>query len=592
MAINPLSQRSITRLVRSAQYSRGRLESARSNRYKAVEQFVGRHYSHDGSPDRVPTNFIELAINIYKRHLVARRPNVLITTDFPSLRPVARIFELAVNHLLKEIKFEESQEAVITDALFNMGVWKVGITAAGTAEIDGHLHSIGQPFADPVDLDDWVHDMTVKRWEQVGYAGNRYSIDWRAAIESDEYDTKGRDMLMTGARSPINEGGDPKVESMGTGRLSGESEYRQTIQVWDFWLSDEKLVVTLLADETGQPTQGRPLKIVEWGGPEIGPYHRLGFQRVPSNTMPLPPIAILMDLHLLANALYRKLGRQANRQKTITAVRGGADEDGNRIMDAPDGKMIRLDDPQSVNELNFGGISQETLAFFLNAKNEAIYFPGNLDILGGLSPQAQTLGQEEILRGGATHRMLDMHDRTMTALQGVMESLADYAFYDPLYDPPLMRRIEGTDIEIPVRFSPEMREGDFLDYNIRIDPHSTSHRSPSERLQTIGNVIERWYIPLAPQLEQQGIGLDFNALLSIVAQYSGTPEIREILTFIDRAAASGPQRADRGRQSPSTTRTQVRRSVPSPSRQGADGTLQRILLGAGVQQSEAGPNLG
>ena len=67
--------------------------------------------------------------------------------------------------------------------MFSIGIVKQGLASGAVGEIMGFTHNVGQPFADVVSLDDWVHDMTAKRWEQVGYAGNRYRIPLDEARE-------------------------------------------------------------------------------------------------------------------------------------------------------------------------------------------------------------------------------------------------------------------------------------------------------------------------------------------------------------------------------------------------------------------------
>lgn len=54
-----------------------------------------------------------------------------------------------------------------------------------------------------------------------------------------------------------------------------------------------------------------PIRIVDWEGPESGPFCILGFSEVPDQTMPLAPAATWYDLHNMINVLYRKMRRQA-----------------------------------------------------------------------------------------------------------------------------------------------------------------------------------------------------------------------------------------------------------------------------------------
>ena len=95
----------LSRLKAAVSHSRRRLEPYRVRRVAALREYVGRNYSDQGAPDRVPVNFIELAINIYSRQLASSRPAVTIYTRQKQLQIFAKEFEYAVNHLLKELDF-------------------------------------------------------------------------------------------------------------------------------------------------------------------------------------------------------------------------------------------------------------------------------------------------------------------------------------------------------------------------------------------------------------------------------------------------------------------------------------------------------
>lgn len=47
----------------------------------------------------------------------------------------------------------------------------------------------------------------------------------------------------------------------------------------------------------------------------------------------------------------------------MVGYNGSAEDDARRILDGGDGEMIRVDDPQAINDFKFGGIDQQNLAF-------------------------------------------------------------------------------------------------------------------------------------------------------------------------------------------------------------------------------------
>jgi len=568
--------------------NRRKLEPFRQNRLMAVKEYVGRYYSDNGSRYRVPVNMINLALNIIARQLAASSPQVLVHTPVQNLKSTAMAFELAINHLLREIHFDKTLRSAVLNALFGMGIVKVGLTGGKRVKLGGEWHEIGQPFAENVSLDDWVMDMSASRWEQVQFMGNRYRV---ALVDLQESGLFNKDMinkLEANYRSVYNEGtGDERTQSLQDDEYNYD-EIEPQVDLWDIWIPRERRMITIPVDLELE----RPLREVEWEGPEIGPYHILSMGEVPDNVMPLAPVAQMMDLHLLINALYEKLGRQAERQKTILGITAGGDGDAVRIRDAKDGDIIRMDSPDRAKEYSFGGVDNVTLAFAIQCKDLFSYLAGNLDALGGLSPMAETLGQDQLIAANASKQIMYMQDVTVHFSKQVIRSLAWYLFTDPLIDLPLIKRVPDTDIEIPVRFSAEEIEGDFLDYNFEIEAYSLQDRTPQQRLQTIYQLFTQFIIPIYPYLSEQGIGINFEALLKKIGQYSIMPELNEFLVYQqpmmpEREAVGSPPR-----KSPITSRTYTRVNRSAGTVMGNDYALSQLLMGGGVNEDQMKAILG
>ena len=68
----------VSRLVTAFDHSRRKMLPFRERRLHAIRQFVGGNWSDGGAADRVPVNFIEMAISIYRRQVAARAPRVMV----------------------------------------------------------------------------------------------------------------------------------------------------------------------------------------------------------------------------------------------------------------------------------------------------------------------------------------------------------------------------------------------------------------------------------------------------------------------------------------------------------------------------------
>jgi hypothetical protein len=576
--MNPLNDVQLNKLRDAITYSRQRLQPFRDARITALRQYVGRHYSDNGASDKVPVNLLELAINIYMQQLAARPPKVLVTTPFFELRPSALNLELATNQQIGKMRLSDQLRLAVIDAMFSIGIMKVGLTASHPVEIDGILRDPGKPFAEAIHLDDWVHDVTARTYEQCQFAGNRYRISYEAAM--DLYSGPGRDELSPEPATSINETGDERADAISRND-SNPSQYKDTVELWDIWLPGEKFLITMPVEGTG-----KPLAIRQWTGPDYGPFHLLSFSPVPGNVMPLPPVALWMDLHDLSNRLFRKLGRQAERQKTLLGVRSSGQGDGEKVVNADDGQAITMDDPSNAQEYNYGGIKSESLAFLIQLKDMFAYFAGNLDSLGGLSPQAQTLGQDELLSQNASKRVLVMQDRMIEFTTDIVTDISNYIYNDPITPIPVVKSVPGTKVAVAGQYQPEERLAPFNTYNFSIEPYSMQHQGPAARLQALTQIFQNFIAPYAQLLQQQGIAINFKGLLEIIARYGNLPELNEILISQEPILSDMGQPASAAAKGPVTKRTYERINRPGATRQGKDAAMVNLLMGGKSQPAE------
>jgi hypothetical protein len=560
-----------SRLLTAVESSIRKMKTPRDKRVEAIKQFVGFHYSDDGSPNVVPTNLLELAVTIYVRRLASRAPRALITSSVRSLRAMARNMALALNQIPGEIGLDGTLRKAVIEAIFSpLAVVKIGLADSDHVILDQRY---GEPFVDLVTLDDYFVDMTAKNFETIQFEGNDYWLPLDVAR-----DMKGDDKLQADEYSVTGDQGETRAESIS--QDESLDLYADKVWVRDVWIPDTRQLVTY-----GVKTK-EEFAVVDWEGQIAGPYHKLWFSDVPGNLLALPPVAIMRDLHELANSLFRKLANQAEAKKNVAAFAGDAGDDVKALQTASDGDGISYHGQKPEN-ITVGGIDAPTLAFFLQTRDLFSYFSGNLDSLGGLSPVADTLGQDTMLSEAASARLEFMSDRTIDFARGVYRSLAWYLWTDPVRKRTLEKPVDGTDITIRTVWSPETRDGDFLDYNFDIDIYSMQSDTPSVKLQKIGQVLERYIYPVLPLLQQQGGQIDFRALLDLIGSLANIPELSELVTFgeppEEQAAAGNPSPTTMPAH---TTRTYERVNRPGATRSGKDDVMSRVLMGAGVQGSE------
>lgn len=558
------------KLTSTVDWSVQQLEKPRQSRLNAIKEYVGIHYADKGADKRVPTNFLELAVGIYARTLAPRAPRIFITANNKQLAVAAYEMELAINQIPDEVGLSDTLHRWVTEAIFSYGILKSGIHTVGN--VLGHDY--GRAFVDLVTMDDYIVDMSAKSAYDIQFEGNDYWLDLEDVVE--RYKVS-RDKIL----------GDEKDNSYGRERADSISvdnagrSYRERVKLRDLWLPRDNVIITYVVDSKYK------LAEVEWDGPENGPYHKLGFSDVPGNVLPLPPVALWQDLHELANGLFRKMTRQADAQKSVTAFSGGDDEAVRQYQQAKDGDGISFNG-QMPETIKSGGVDSPTLAFYLQVRDMFSYLAGNLDSLGGLAPASDTVGQDKLLSDAASSRVKQMSERTTDAIKGVFKALAWYEWTDPVRQRILDKPVPGTDITVQAVWSAETREGDFLDYNFDIDVFSMQDDTPSDKMRKLGVLLQEYIFPLLPTLQQQGVQMDFQKLIAMFARYSNMPELHELLIMGEAIQQPGVQgSSEPTKVAPaSTTRRYIRENRPGATRAGKDHVMSQLLMGGNAQPAE------
>lgn len=578
----------ITRLTNAMLMSRRSLERFRANRREMVRQFVGRHWSEEGTRERVPVNLIARFIQVVSRNLVPQAPRLLLTTFTREAKPTLSALQTWANKEIERMHLADTLQRVVIDALFSVGICKVALaTPADSAGASWNLGA-GQPFAGRVDLDDFVYDVHATDFSHCSYIGHRYRAPREAAIAW--LGKKAKDLQASKDRQ-YNEQGDERISMLGRGYQAGDSEeFEAMVDLWEVYLPRHRLVLTLPDDYLSGVSAWDQKELLRqpWVGPEDGPYHILGMMPVPGNAMPKAPVQDLLDLHEASNRSIRKVMRMVDRVKEVAAVAGAAMEDGSRIVDANDGEMIRVDRPDATRQIVFGGSALQPVVagatLFQDLFNSQA---GNLELLGGQGPQSKTATQDKILNENATAGLADMQQRTIGFVSQVGKGLTWYWWHDPFSVQKAPYRAGPAEVMREVYpaghqdLSRMRRAGRFEDLGIKVDPYSLQFQTPEGRLAKLNQVVQNILIPLSPLLEKQGIMMDFNKYLKIVSEYMDLPELPEIATIREPPTQESPASQPEEPGMPGQTeRSYTRHNVSEATQQGQNRNLIQNMLGA------------
>lgn len=506
------------------------LDPFRNELANALKSYCGPHYGEQ-AVDARPINMLEMAVENMLQQLSSRAPQVLCVTHKRRLKPAATQQEIALNETIKRIKFEQEHRLWVLSAIFSVGIMKVGLEVTGSPEVDDEPLPMTDIFCEAIMLDDFVFDMTATKWNkrQVSFCGNKYRMPLEEAKSNPRFNKEARSRLV-----PVEKPGSDKEKtaSISKGDGSNSDPFTEMVELWDVWCPETNEVVTFSVDGGEEP-----LQTIDWKGPSHGPYHLLGFNPVLNNIMPLPPIANWIDLDDLENRLVAKLGEQASRQKTIGITDLQSVSDGQNIIKTSDGDVLAVGNPNAFKEARFGGVDQQTLGFALNIKAMCDFAMGNLSANAGLGASAGTLGQEQLIKQASSMRIAAMQGALLTATTAVIQDIAFYLHYHPTIEYDLTLPIDGTDIELPIKWPRQLNEwgdeidvrrGDHNDYDISIQPYSMQDVSPGQRAQLLRQIWQQDILPATAL----GVQPDVYAYLLTLSKYYDLPELGDIVPMM------------------------------------------------------------
>ncbi len=569
------------------QKSRLQLRKIREQRREMVRQFIGSHWSEEGASLPVPINVISLYVQIVGRNLIAKNPRVMLSSFDRAQKGVVSAMQDAVNREIVDMRLADTLKRVVQDALFSIGICKVGLASPNDAIINQWTIGAGRAFASAIDIDDWVYDVHCKDLRQYGFMGHRFRVPLEVVRENKLYSAQRKKLEATEDKL-FNLEGDERISTLGRGFYSNNEEYEDFIDLWEIYYPAHRKIITLVEDsltgaEANDYTDVRAKALCEqdWLGTEDGPYHILGYQWPPGNAMAKGPVQDIFDLHLAINNICRKLIQQARDCKTITMYAQGADNDADRIDNTNDGHSVRVDNPEAVKQVIMTMPNQQLFALMESFIQRVSWLAGNLEIIGGLGPQAKTATQDTMLNQNSSRSISDMQDTTTDFTAGVCRSLCWYFHHDPTRVMRSKYSLPGLpEFSVIRQVTPQQRMAiPFNEMDLSIYPYSDQRQTPQMRLEFLKGIVGM-LAPMMPMLQQQGIAFDANSWLQKMAMYSDNPDLGEIFTIQEP-----PQPNDSGSASPDTigkpadtTRRYIRESNPGRTQQGDTKNMLSSLM--------------
>ena len=567
------------RLLKAVKTSRDALEPFRLVRKRLVKDYCGSWYSKETESPKTLVNLMNQTARIYMVALAAHNPQVLVSTPRVENLAFARRFEVNLNKLISDMSLNTTFQAIVLDAFFCIGCGVVMMRDTDT-RFHGLLESEedvwldpGEPWLNRVSIDDLILDMSAKELTKMRYCGHRYRADFEKVQDEPGYDKKVKAKLTPTSRAATDHPDGSRDIASGD---ADDDDLKDMVWLQDIWIAENNTVATMAVDQDLPPLIER-----EWTGSQAGPYKFLSLGNVPDNVIPASPAVNLKGLHDLQNRLHRRMEKDSDAHRVVNTYSPAGADDANKIQKAERNSWVRMNNPKDVGQVEVGGIDQRDMAFATFVFDEYDRMAGNLQAMGGLGPQAATVGQEELVHGQLSRTEADMRMAVVNFAADCVLDLGRLMWEDENLELHTSMPV-GAGIEVSSDWRPGLRVGEFEDYDFRVEPYSMVFKTPQQKLQEMFQVFQQ-IAPMWPMFQASGATIDAEAIVDEIARLMNRPEFKRFITFAHPADMLGGDQ-NTVRQSAVTSRESVRKNVPTGGTAAArNSALIQTLMGSKPQ---------
>ncbi len=537
-----------------------------------IKAYTGQYYNKDhGTLGEEPLNLAFTAIRALVPNIITRNPKTIVGSDYLMYRPYGELLALGLDYMGKKLNLPRILQRGLVDSIFTLGIFKVGLMSSDT------LVMFGEDTVDPgilyvgtTDFDNFTFDPSARQFETAGFLGERIRVERTEILDSGLYDNAIIEQLP--ASTDIGVGQQQGVRTLSDSNANRRltDKFHDTVDLLEIWLSGPQVLVTLPYHSS---TGGKFLREETFHGPSDGPYTFLTLTPpVPDNPIPVQLAGVWHDLHIIGNRLAKKTLDQAEAQKDILGYQRGSADDAQELVDAPNLAAVGMDNPEGAKMFSFGGQNPQNERMVAQILQWFDQFSGNTSMLGGTNIQTNVATVANIMNQNATTGVTYMRDQAYQATKEVLRNCAWYLHNDPLIKLPLIRRetipaeydISETGVrmisparvqETQVFLTPEMRQGDFLDFAFDIEQDSMAPINWQFRLQQLDALMIK-IIPAVAQAAQicaqMGTPFSFQRVIVRVAKMMNIEWIDEIfqspelIAQMAAVAAAGPQPMNAG----------------------------------------------
>ncbi|MCK5612652.1 hypothetical protein KAR91_62850 [Candidatus Pacearchaeota archaeon] len=476
-------------LQKSALSGFRRLRDFRSARLMFINAYCGQYYNKNyGTLGREPLNMAFTAVRALVPNIVTRNPKAVISSDYLMYRQYGELLGMGVDYTAKKQNLAKTLQRGLVDAIFTMGIFKTSLVATDSLVYFGDEGvDPGAIDIDTVDFDNFTFDPLTRRLERAGFLGEKIRVERDMILASGLYDNGIIERLPSSLDVELDR--QKNVRNLSDNQMNRRlmDKLHDYVDLLELWLPGPNVLVTLPYKSS---CHNKFLREEDYYGPDDGPYTFLTLTPpVPDNPINVPLAGVWHDLHIIGNRIAKKAMDQAEAQKDILGYTSTSADAAQELVDAKNLDAVQMNDPQGAQVYSFSGQNNKNIEMTAQIAQWFDQFSGNTSMLAGTQVQTNVATVANIMNQNAMTGVTYMKNEAYEATKSIMRKIAWYLHTDPIIQLPLVERrsvpaeynVTATEIkmirparveEAQVFLTPEVREGDFLDFAFDIEPDS------------------------------------------------------------------------------------------------------------------------
>ncbi len=492
-----------------------------------TRELTGRWYYEDDG--------IRRPLNILARNALTLGAHLCHRNGVHEATPKSVVFKAQADlrALLLDTTSDELERIKITRLQFlraflgPMAVTKIGArVGADLVKINGRLYDRGMPYIQEIDFTDHLADHEARCRDELKWEGHRYRVPRQVAADCGIFNP---DIIMA-LPSTSEDTGDNRVatrpDMISKRQGTAGQEAVEMVELIDLCFYDdaEPLILTMPAAR-GYATDF--MRVEPWQGPRRGPYEWLEFHPMPNQLYGMSLAAFMREQHEITNELFGKMVDQILRSKRLLIGPRTSSDDLDTARDAEDGDVLEFDDPQSVKNVDMGGITPdfEPFANMLLQWTNMQYV--NVEVAAGSEGGTDKATIYQGMSANVNVVIDDLQNTLEEYETRVSRSLDWRLQQDPLLHKTMIRRLPGQEF-IDVVYDALSREDDKSEMEIKIRYGSMLRQDPQVKASNLLQLIQIAMQSAQVSMQTQGYW-STQGCLRLAGQYLGFDELDQLV---------------------------------------------------------------